>query len=373
MERKRIDFNTPLLSVRRFHAAEFKTIDGDRSKEEEEKKASSDGGDDRSEKRSMLPFYKADLNSGPLRNPGVVPFFWEKSPGRPKVGDPTVKLLDRVDSNVSAGAVEDSVCDGDRDDGDGDDSFLDAVETLSRMDSCSMNCSVSEMSRVGQRVDSGSCFKTDPQVRDFMMDRFLPAAQAMVTESPKVTSRKPNSSIHNQKIDRGAHRRPVSLPRQTQPKTISEYPYLNQTQGVDYCNRHDNDDSDDEVFDDHHTRHLVMKGCGFLLPKFCLKSSLRFMNHSQSVGNKNRAMAASLSSGQRFYRPVNTLANQGQPVTERRHEVFDLCTVLSLIFQTIYSIVCFSFHIFHNRLGRQCLGTDRNMGFIQCRKTKEAS
>lgn len=39
-----------------------------------------------SPRRSPLPFYKSDVNSGPIRKPGVVPFSWELSPGQPKDG-----------------------------------------------------------------------------------------------------------------------------------------------------------------------------------------------------------------------------------------------------------------------------------------------
>ncbi|CAA6671478.1 unnamed protein product [Spirodela intermedia] len=39
-----------------------------------------------SPQRSPLPFYKSDVNSGPIQKPGVVPFSWEQRPGQPKDG-----------------------------------------------------------------------------------------------------------------------------------------------------------------------------------------------------------------------------------------------------------------------------------------------
>ncbi|KAJ0429709.1 hypothetical protein HanHA300_Chr17g0660561 [Helianthus annuus] len=67
---KRLNFNRPLLSVRR-------TV------------ANSQKGSTRKNETSTpallpSPSYRSDLHSGPLRNPGTVPFVWEQIPGRPK-------------------------------------------------------------------------------------------------------------------------------------------------------------------------------------------------------------------------------------------------------------------------------------------------
>ncbi|XP_033148186.1 uncharacterized protein LOC103867920 isoform X1 [Brassica rapa] len=74
MEEKQLDFNRPLLSVRRpAHASE-----------PESKPRSSDPVTNKTPPPSAPPVYKSDIKSGPVRNPGTVPFQWEHQPGKPK-------------------------------------------------------------------------------------------------------------------------------------------------------------------------------------------------------------------------------------------------------------------------------------------------
>nr|XP_043607830.1 uncharacterized protein LOC122579673 [Erigeron canadensis]XP_043607838.1 uncharacterized protein LOC122579673 [Erigeron canadensis] len=71
MEDKKLNFNRPLLSVRRVT-----------SKEKDSKKKNLN-----SSAPAVLhpsPSTKSDMHSGPLRDPGSVPFVWEQSPGKPK-------------------------------------------------------------------------------------------------------------------------------------------------------------------------------------------------------------------------------------------------------------------------------------------------
>jgi hypothetical protein len=71
------------------------------------------------------------------------------------------------------------------------DDFSDALETLSQTETCTVACSVSLVSGMeDQDLRSKSRF-VDPQTRNFMIDRFLPAAKAMASESPQQTSRRP--------------------------------------------------------------------------------------------------------------------------------------------------------------------------------------
>uniref|UniRef100_A0A0A9CWG5 Uncharacterized protein n=1 Tax=Arundo donax TaxID=35708 RepID=A0A0A9CWG5_ARUDO len=41
------------------------------------------------------PHYKADLESGPMRHPGVVPFVWEQLPASSRVSAPAARLRQR--------------------------------------------------------------------------------------------------------------------------------------------------------------------------------------------------------------------------------------------------------------------------------------
>ncbi|CAA7408578.1 unnamed protein product [Spirodela intermedia] len=85
MSVKRLDFNTPLPSVRRFGSAlPLTPVFYSPSTVKEECGRGRAMGE--SPQRSPLPFYKSDVNSGPIQKPGVVPFSWEQRPGQPKDG-----------------------------------------------------------------------------------------------------------------------------------------------------------------------------------------------------------------------------------------------------------------------------------------------
>lgn len=70
MEGKKLNFNRPLISVRRYSSTVANSQKDSKKKNE----------------TSLLPSpsYKSEMHSGPLRDPGSVPFVWEQIPGRPK-------------------------------------------------------------------------------------------------------------------------------------------------------------------------------------------------------------------------------------------------------------------------------------------------
>ncbi|KAI6697235.1 hypothetical protein NL676_017354 [Syzygium grande] len=107
----------------------------------------------------------------------------------------------------------------------GDEVYVDAQDTLSRTESFFFNCSLSGISGLdGPDNGVSGKFSTNPEMQDFMMDRFLPAAQAMASETP---------------------------------------PRLDSRGGDDH------DDDDDGEYDE--PEKSSFKGCG-LLPRFCLKT-----------------------------------------------------------------------------------------------------
>ncbi|XP_050384623.1 uncharacterized protein LOC126801196 isoform X2 [Argentina anserina] len=230
MEEKQLNFNRPLLSVRRYSAT-IVTSEAD----EKRKTVKSQP------KLPHIPAYKSELKSGPVRNPGTVPFIWEQIPGRPKdesvpktralegplvapklppgrVSNVKKQGLDKgskdtsktaaqsqtgnmVSSSQTISAVERKVATKDEtskerneertSSEDGDETYLDALDALSRTESAYMNCSVSGLSGLdGPDVIPSGTFSTDPQTRDFMMGRFLPAAKAMASETPHNAPRK---------------------------------------------------------------------------------------------------------------------------------------------------------------------------------------
>ncbi|KAG2327628.1 hypothetical protein Bca52824_010356 [Brassica carinata] len=176
MEEKQLDFNRPLLSVRRPTQAS----------ESESKTRSFDPV---IPPPCALPVYKSDIKSGPVRNPGTVPFQWEHKPGKPK--DETKPGLQsfvepryvpklppgrvRVSVRKPETRVEDakSCC---------DDTYLDAADTLSRSESFFFNCS-NVSGHGGTLVEPFGTLSSDRQTQDLMMGRFLPAAKALTSET----------------------------------------------------------------------------------------------------------------------------------------------------------------------------------------------
>jgi hypothetical protein len=184
MEDKKLDFNQPLLSVRRVSSTAVY------SQAENKRKT-----DNSLPKIPPLPVYKSELKSGPVSNPGTVPFNWEKTPGKPKderkartptreqphTGPklppgrfPNVKQQDwdkdsktmtitqykpenflpksqnisSLDKNVNkyeSSKEKMEVKEGSGSE-DGDEAYLDALDTISRSESFSMNCSISGLS-----------------------------------------------------------------------------------------------------------------------------------------------------------------------------------------------------------------------------------
>ncbi|KAI3950235.1 hypothetical protein MKW92_030817 [Papaver armeniacum] len=79
-------------------------------------------------------------------------------------------------------------------DGDDDDAFIDAQDTLSRSESFFFNCSISGVSGLDGSTDAkptpSGTFSSDLKTRDFMMGRFLPAAKAMASDTPQYAPRR---------------------------------------------------------------------------------------------------------------------------------------------------------------------------------------
>ncbi|WVZ68763.1 hypothetical protein U9M48_017659 [Paspalum notatum var. saurae] len=173
------------------------------------------------------------------------------------------------------------------DDGGEDDEerFSDALDTLSRTESFAMNCSVSGIS--GAPDPAGPV--AEPGARGFMMDRFLPAAQAVAVGSPQYTFRKAgaagcagNSGRDSVRAaaakasvgdgDDRMRRAPVQLPYQHLPPNYLSCAYPRREEEHEEEAEEDGDD-----YDAHSTRGFSAKGCG-LLPGLCVKTSLLLLN-----------------------------------------------------------------------------------------------
>ncbi|RWW80178.1 hypothetical protein BHE74_00011493 [Ensete ventricosum] len=342
MEDKRIDLDAPLLSARRFSAGVASPAPSVSKGEK---------GDLRPPppRRSSLPFYKSDLKSGPVRVPGVVPFVWEQTPGQPKEGSvptpdgkplsapkpPPGRNLKQKDPDLwqaaaaPAAKLGNSVrtrkavafaCDGataaissespldaevskaenkltqesvpaannlEEGGDDDDDAFSDALDTLSRAESLLMNCSVSGVSGMPDAAKLSGSVPKDPQVRDFMMERFLPAAQAMVCESTQYTFRKAagppreaTKPVERVAINDRNSRPPAPMPYQNKPDYFPQYAKELEEGDI-------NDDDVDEEYSDDDSGHLPSKACG-LLSRFCLKDSFCLLNPVTRMKDRGR-------------------------------------------------------------------------------------
>lgn len=307
MEDKQLDFNQPLLSVRRFSSTAAPS-------EAQVKKKT----DNSLPKIPPLPVYKSELKSGPIRNPGSVPFLWEQTPGRPKdEGKSQTRSIERPPiapklppgriSNIKPQALE-KVSEGRRNNKllsagnvvsssqsasspsdkntvkcessaegmdetrssrseDGNEAYADALDTLSRTESFFFNCSVSGVSGLDdEEMKPSGTFSSDQWTRDFMMTRFLPAAKAIASGAPQHKNRKQPVT---QELPRNIQR-VVNMDRRPPPKQYSPNSLQFHAQDKKWEESDDEDDYDGPG-------NSSATVCGFL-PPFCLKTSFCLLN-----------------------------------------------------------------------------------------------
>ncbi|GMI77677.1 hypothetical protein like AT1G29240 [Hibiscus trionum] len=289
MEERKLNFDAPLLSVRRFSRTSSVR---DRNKQNNVEN----------------PPPTASLDQ--VTEPVAVPFVWEQIPGKAKGGvehefepdkevsgtprlppgriskvlkcpveeecvnqgvvRPQTEMYD-VNDNVSRldylneGMNEKCVSEPDNDDG----VYSDALDTLSPTDSFSMNCSTTGLSASDGPVGKPSgTFSTDPQTQDFMLQRFLPAARAMTLDTPKYGSRKQSVAPEH--------------PREVKTMVVGDRKSpANQyeTAIVPYYHQDvDEEETEDEYDEDYQdSSNLSRNACG-LLPRLCFKSSMGLLN-----------------------------------------------------------------------------------------------
>ncbi|MED6172522.1 hypothetical protein PIB30_050829 [Stylosanthes scabra] len=261
MEERQLNLSQPLLSVRRYSS----TKSSKRSKRYSYS----------STRFPSPPSYRSDLKSGPVRTAGAVPFVWEKAPGKPKeqsnsIKDATITLNPSTGkvSKINQQQYSDSVRISDNeevkekekvagsDDSDDDENFVDALETLSRTDSFFMStASVVDDQEVLQPSRGLSSL---PSNRDFIIDRFLPAAKAMTSGPQPPSFRKKIVGQEQQqkevkKVVRPENSLPLTL-SQHRPKALPHY-------------------VEDKSEDCDGAGNFTATGCG-LFPKLCLLSPI---------------------------------------------------------------------------------------------------
>ncbi|KAJ9147108.1 hypothetical protein P3X46_029309 [Hevea brasiliensis] len=306
MEEKQLDFNQPLLSVRRF-ASTVSITEADNKRKM----------DNARPRVPPLSVYKSELKSGPLTNPGTVPFVWEKSPGRPKyeskpqtaplaqppavpklppgrilnverkaldkgsegttgqsetrnglLGSHNVPSLDKnaTEEESSGERTEETDISGlDH----YDEAYVGALDTLSRSESFFLNCSVSGVSGLDSPdIKPSGTISTDPQTRDFMMGRFLPAAKAITSETAQHSTRKlPAIQEQSRKIKKMV--------------TVEEQRPFNQCRGLSSITHYDQADGMQETENENDyydgQDNSTFKACG-MFPRLRLQNSLFLLN-----------------------------------------------------------------------------------------------
>lgn len=273
MEDKPLNFNQPFLSVRRHTPAATSVRTGKKRINNSQSSI------------PQLPPHRSELKSGPIRNPGAIPFLWEQSPGQPKEklnplhhssdkppaapklppGRPP-KADQAVDENAETSKEEKECSES------GDEAYVDALDTLSRAESSFLNCSMSGLSDLHVKPSGNLAMD-----REFMMDRFLPAAKAMASET----------------TPQYAPKKQPFLQKQTK-KTVNQHkPSLRY--GPSFADRYSysQDNKGDEESDDEYDQHQNVPAICGLLPRFCLKSSLCLLSPVPAMSVRTRVLSSS--------------------------------------------------------------------------------
>lgn len=153
---------------------------------------------------------------------------------------------------------------------DDDDVFSDALDTLSLKHS---------ISGVGE-VMKPPMPSEDPQPRDFMLDRFLPAAKSMTVEQPPQYAWKrqplPLMSEPMRHI-----RDIVPAENRATPKRYECMISPSYYQDIDDDEESEEDSDDDEV-----SEYLSKRGCGMMSPQLCFKNSIGVLSSVHGLKEK---------------------------------------------------------------------------------------
>ncbi|KAF3508131.1 hypothetical protein F2Q69_00008293 [Brassica cretica] len=266
MAERKLNLEAPLLSTRRMQKTSSVSV--------RRNKTFDFTHDDTSSVPALIP----DMGLDHFTDSASVPFTWEQAPGKLKGNDsttpqevftPCLPPGKAIDRNLSSKTKQ-----VDEEEEESGDVFSDARDTLSPKDSFSVNHSISGVSGYGVVVAEKK--KTlnpseDPQSRDFMLNRFLPAAKAMTVEqSHYALNRKPSTCMSEPTLQ---IRELVPEEKRQTSKRYDESIVLPcyDHQGID---GEESDEDDGEVSE---YAYLPRRGCG-MLPQLCFKESLGMLN-----------------------------------------------------------------------------------------------
>lgn len=241
MEEKQLDLNAPLLSVRRLSTASS-NLDGLSCNTSRKSTPT---------RQQSLPVARSRWEPEQEdTKPAAIPFIWEQIPGKAKDRKKPASQQPKIAQNSQRFPSRTTPVDEQS----SEDVQADATETLSMSFSCNYSEENSDM-------ESLRSFSTDIQTRDYLMNRFLPAAKSMIVETPQYVTKKQETPVpeppkYVKKVYSGELR----------PLLLEKYP----VSSVSPYN-HENDKESDVVEDV--KKKPSKKGFGFFLPRICTKRS----------------------------------------------------------------------------------------------------
>uniref|UniRef100_A0A1J3D4Q3 Uncharacterized protein n=1 Tax=Noccaea caerulescens TaxID=107243 RepID=A0A1J3D4Q3_NOCCA len=299
MAERKLNLNAPLLSTRRMHKTavsvrRFKTH-----------KFTSDDDSCSSSVQVLVP----EIGLDQVTESASVPFTWEQAPGRLKENDlrpqqvceskqqvftpclppGKVKAIDGNMTKFQSKHVEEE-----SEEDEEDDVFSDARDTL--------NHSVSGYGGVVTKKKPLT-LSEDSLSRDFMLNRFLPAAKAMTVEQPHYASnRKPSTFMSEPTIQ---VREFVSEERRPTPNRYHEsaiVPYYHYHQDIDDDDEEGEDEEENDRDDQvsvHEYAYLSKRGCG-MLPQLMMNTLVPGFKakHNSPVTSPSHAQVKSSKASQ---------------------------------------------------------------------------
>lgn len=249
MAEKKLNFDAPLLSTRRMKTAV--------SVRRNIAKKITDDDSETSESLSVSVLVQDQVPES-----ASVPF---KCPLEKAIDGNSTRL-----KSVKGKQVEDEEEESEDDDDDDDDVFSDALDTLSIKDSIS---GVVEAKKLPVPSE-------DPRSRDFMMNRFLPAAKSMTVEQQRQYALKPQPlpliSETMRQIRDIVPAENRATPKRCESITTPSYNH----QGID------DEESEEDEDDDEVSEYLSKRGCGMMSPQLCFKNSLGMLSSVHGLKDK---------------------------------------------------------------------------------------
>lgn len=250
MEEKQLDLNAPLLSVRRLSTTSS-NLDG---------LSCNSNRKIRPNRQQSLPVPRSQWEPEQEdTKPAAIPFVWEQIPGKAK---DRKKPISQNPNNTKSSqrfrsgpiTIEEQLS---------EDVLVDQNETLSMSFSCNFSEENSDM-------ECSRSFSSDLQTRDYLMNRFLPAAKSMIVETPQYVAKKQEAPVleppkYVKKVYSGELR----------PLLLEKYP----------TNSY-NHEKDKESVVVEEKKKSSKKGFGFFLPRICTKRSSCLSNQMHGTKTK---------------------------------------------------------------------------------------